>query len=483
MDKLHTSLTLTENQKSEYREFCDKRKDLYTELHSIFKNSSYIESTRSMDFMEIKWREKKIIRRYRDQYYSNIIYGYDLLLSESTVLVLCADIKYIYVDAQLLEIIRLIYVNKDYDLDCWDSISDPALTKDNNKCPLHKLPGIKVNIEKPDSVINLFTKENPYSGIETIEIPMRDTEKMTYLSLYKKYPFIELLVKAGYFPIVSDWISEIEADHNDSKFKILLKSGKDLKSIIQLPKFIYEDLKNEGDINKWNNIRLLNKKYGFTNESYQKFKDFDLPYHPNSTLQKILNMEFNGKKLYTLNSLMTYLSRVDMYQAIEPEEASRILLDYLTMNIEMGVMPDVNSNSLKREHDVTVRNYNLVAKEIEEEKFKKVAKKLKFYEYEGDKYCIIAPTSGQDLINEGRNNRNCVGSYIRNILNGRDMIFFMREKAHPEKSMITIELSPNGKEIWQKYETANRYITDPKKLEFIDEWMTEISKRQKSKTA
>lgn len=168
-----------------------------------------------------------------------------------------------------------------------------------------------------------------------------------------------------------------------------------------------------------------------------------------------------------------------MYQAIAPAEALQILLDYLTMSIEMNVMPDINSNSLKREHDVTVRNYNLVAQAIETEKFRKVVEKMKQFEYADEKYCIIAPSCEQDLINEGRNNRNCVGSYIKHVTKGRDMIFFMRKKTEPDKSMITIELSPNGKEIWQKYETANRKIEDTDKLEFIEKWMDWIRKGRK----
>lgn len=59
------------------------------------------------------------------------------------------------------------------------------------------------------------------------------------------------------------------------------------------------------------------------------------------------------------------------------------------------------------------------------------------------------------------------------------MIFFMREKSNPDKSMITIELSLNGKELWQNYETANRRIEDPEKLAFIEKWMDWIHNGRK----
>ena len=253
-----------------------------------------------------------------------------------------------------------------------------------------------------DGFIKIFKQANPYSALDSIIWKFSIEEKVIYAALYKKHSYIELLVKAGYINVVKDWVKKVADGKKDDKFTVLFKPGRNIKTIIQLPKFIYEDLKEESDINIWDNTRKLNKKYNFTNESYQKFKDFGLPFGPGSLLQKVLKLQFNGEPLYTLNSLMSYLSRVDMYQAIEPEEALRILLDYLTMSIEMNVMPDTNSNSLKREHDVTVRNYNMVAQSIETEKFKKIAEKLKGYEYSDEKYCIIAPTCEQDLINEGR---------------------------------------------------------------------------------
>lgn len=378
---------------------------------------------------------------------------------------------------RVLCFVRNVFMINESSMEIRNLVFDPMDTKDQYNFAGCMRLQIKYKHEKDFE--SKFKELNPYSGLEIFEKNFDAVEMIAYASLYKRYPYVELLAKAGYKKIIEDWVRKIITGKRDDKFNILFKPGNNIKTIIQLPKFIYDDLKEEGDINIWDNTRKLNKKYNFTNESYQKFKDFNLPFGSSSVLQRVLKLKFDGKPLYTLNSLMSYLSRIDMYQAIAPAEALQILLDYLTMSIEMNVMPDINSNSLKREHDVTVRNYNLVAQAIETEKFRKVVEKMKQFEYADEKYCIIAPSCEQDLINEGRNNRNCVGSYIKHVAKGRDMIFFMRKKTEPDKSMITIELSPNGKEIWQKYETANRKIEDTDKLEFIEKWMDWIRKGRK----
>lgn len=490
MGKIYTTLKMTEAQEAAVKAFIEEKKDAYEVLDAINKEMNEIRV--GYDGVYILNKRKKRTRLERRPTARNRAFC-PILIHNSPFdddadfkSIIGMLVKYIYEDEMMLMVIRYVAI-KNEDINIW---SDAELTvidavidtydwcskynyfKNRTYCLEKKIEYLEA--------LEAFKEENKYSGIDIVMknyVTSLDSV-MIYAAIYKRYPFVEQLLKAGYENLVYDWINKIYVGMRDNKFRILLKPGKDIKSIIQLPKFIYEDLKENGDINMWDNVRLLNKKYKFTNESYQKLMSFGIRIGLTSSLQRILKMKFDGKPLYDLNSLMAYLARVDMYQAIEPEEALQILYDYMYMNLEMGVKPDTNSNSLKREHDVTTRNYGLVAKEIEDEKFREVVKKFKKYEYNNGKYCIIAPTSGQDLINEGRNNRNCVGSYINHIIQKRDMIFFMRRADSPDKSMITIEVSPNGKEIWQKYETANRRITDQDKLDFIDEWMRFVNKEK-----
>ena len=46
----------------------------------------------------------------------------------------------------------------------------------------------------------------------------------------------------------------------------------------------------------------------------------------------------------------------------------------------------------------------------------------------------------------------------------------MREVAHPDRSLITIEMAPNGKTIRQKYLAYNKPIHNKSQSEFIERW-------------
>jgi len=50
----------------------------------------------------------------------------------------------------------------------------------------------------------------------------------------------------------------------------------------------------------------------------------------------------------------------------------------------------------------------------------------------------------------------------------------MRETAHPEKSLVTIELSPDCKTIRQKYLAHNQQIRNKSMTEFIERWYRQL---------
>ena len=50
----------------------------------------------------------------------------------------------------------------------------------------------------------------------------------------------------------------------------------------------------------------------------------------------------------------------------------------------------------------------------------------------------------------------------------------MRETAHPEKSLVTVELSPDLKTIRQKYLAYNQPIRNKSISDFLDRWHQHI---------
>ena len=72
--------------------------------------------------------------------------------------------------------------------------------------------------------------------------------------------------------------------------------------------------------------------------------------------------------------------------------------------------------------------------------FSSVYNRLRMYEGKVGKFMIIAPKTPKDMIDEGQMQSNCVASYIDRVANGYTMIFFMRLRKDPEKSLVTIEV-------------------------------------------
>ena len=82
-------------------------------------------------------------------------------------------------------------------------------------------------------------------------------------------------------------------------------------------------------------------------------------------------------------------------------------------------------------------NRNRILLEAFSEKFIKYSQLV----FENEKYIVKIPKTPEEIINEGIQNRNCVGSYVNNYACDRAIIVFIREKNNFEKSFITCELT------------------------------------------
>lgn len=328
------------------------------------------------------------------------------------------------------------------------------------------------NTEKKE-LLNAFAEYFKYSGLD---IYMKNTSwrsnPLVYCLMYLKYPHIELLIKTKYRSIVDETI----AGYSDSSEKLFIrnfKKGKNLKEILAAPEWIYQQDYNISEINE---ARIIYKKYHPSKESFESFIQLHLRNTEIKVFKQILAMKYKDKPLYTFDKLVSYIGRCDMYQAISPRDCILILKDYLYMSISSDTEPDINSNSLKREHDIAVRNYKLVVDEIVEKKFIAKAVTLKKYEYENNNFKVIIPETPQDLINEGKNNRNCVGSYVNSFAEGRSKIFFIRKKANSADSYVTLEM--RGDTVTQAYLSSNRTITDDSTLKFIENWREHLKSKK-----
>ena len=78
---------------------------------------------------------------------------------------------------------------------------------------------------------------------------------------------------------------------------------------------------------------------------------------------------------------------------------------------------------------------------------------------------VILPTEPTDLTREGNDNHNCVGGYIKDVVDGRCIVVFVRHRDNPNKSYITCEIRSNGK-INQFYLRSNYCVRETEDKEF-----------------
>lgn len=306
---------------------------------------------------------------------------------------------------------------------------------------------------------------------------------------YLAAPWLETLVKAGYTAIANRFLYPEDFHVSPKKteqFNRLCGPGTKPKSIFKCPKSIYEVLKDEKNLDIWDTIRRLEKKGAITDDAVLMIYQMGLQPKELELVNSILGQKHNGRPVFSITSLVNYINRLDMYEAIPSGQAFVLLNDYLHMCHQLGMPPRVDGDSLKREHDIAARLCRQRRDQIMEQKMKERAEQEKKEIEEGNKklsratyyekiFFVRPITEYNDLLDEAIQQDNCVASYAGRIAEGKSRIFTLRETAHPEKSLVTIELSPDCKTIRQKYLARNQVIRNKAINDFIDRWHRQLN--------
>lgn len=308
------------------------------------------------------------------------------------------------------------------------------------------------------------------------------------LKRYLAAPWLETLSKAGFSSVADQFLNT--AKYIDDKaidnFNRLCGPGTKPKDIFKCSKTVYTVLKNEKDLQVWDTIRRLDKKDQITGDSILLVYQMGLQPKELDTLNSILGKRHGDKPVFTVASLVNYLNRLDMYEAISTREALPLLNDYLHMCGDLHMPPRIDGDSLKREHDIAARlcreQRDRIAeekmrarKEQEQREIEEGNSKLSRAEYHENIYFVRPITDYDDLLDEAIQQDNCVASYAGRIASGQSRIFTMRETAHPEKSLVTIELSPDCKTIRQKFLAHNQVIRNKAMSDFIERWHRQLN--------
>ncbi len=334
-------------------------------------------------------------------------------------------------------------------------------------------------------LLDILKTKKPYTYEFLKERTAGNISKYNALTLLAA-PEIESLYKAGYafssqyFEVLNNnWTSSNveKIDFYNRLIKHLDKPGK-LKNIFKTSTAVCKVLKNESNMEIWDSFRKMEKFGKIAPQDIQLAYDANLSVHQIERMATILARKYQGKNIFTFSSLIEYLQRVDMYEAISIDEALQLIKDYLFQCQSLGIKPKIDGDSLKREHDVVSRNYRIAASINRnagyDEKLVEAVENLKKYDYEEDVFFVRGIRSHKDLLDEASQQHNCVASYYHRICDGTTLIFVMREKNNPNKSLVTIELSTDGQRIHQKYLAYNRPIHNAAQSEFLERWHNHV---------
>lgn len=126
--------------------------------------------------------------------------------------------------------------------------------------------------------------------------------------------------------------------------------------------------------------------------------------------------------------------------------------DYARMMSRISPRYDKYPRNFLTTHRIASRNYTRLQHQFKEEEFKKRYRDDLEFAY-GD-FIITYPETTQAIKDEAVQQNHCVASYIKDVIDGKCHILFLREKEHPTKSLITMEI--RGDKIVQARGRFNR---------------------------
>lgn len=154
-------------------------------------------------------------------------------------------------------------------------------------------------------------------------------------------------------------------------------------------------------------------------------------------------------------------------------------IDYLKMLVQSQECRNFpwrfeNPKDIKEAHDNFIPIFNRFmdfqkSPEGVNEKIAARYEKMEKYFYNNEEFMITYPKSGIEIIDEGRELRHCVGSYVKRVADGHTDIFFIRRTDNPEKPFFTLELQNSC--VRQVHGLANSSASSIENLvDFIKDW-------------
>lgn len=317
---------------------------------------------------------------------------------------------------------------------------------------INTLYGININIDF--DLYEFYSARNDNAAFETIlkTAPADCMEQLLQMKIKENVPVYKLL--------------------NLDKESYKLACDKKLtKQIFELKEFIDPDFKSifNKTPEQWMQYIEECKEYekdlsfyGISYGSWRHSNDFTskLAWQICDNYKRI--PEFNQN--YSLSKFTKYVVNETINQGYGNIDGfMQLLKDYIRMCKSMGIRPCYYTNNIQLSHDITSRNHKMVISVEDEAKF--INRYVDFKTVNVGEYKVYAPNSTDDVKKEGDNLSHCVGSYIKRVIDGESLIYFLREKE--DESLITLEVKDGKINQARGFNNRNPYEEEIKAIKIF----------------
>lgn len=282
----------------------------------------------------------------------------------------------------------------------------------------------------------------------------------SFFKSYYKFPQYEYLIKLKLYNLVSDFVSRDYLSYRNYNAK-----ENNIIKFLKLEKEYYNYLlKNKLNSKELDGLYVLQK---YNIKPSKKDLEFIIAYgtvFSNSDIFKTIS--YTSLKNYYFFALRDSNNLRDYKDYIENAK----ILKYDLTNTKY-----LKPKNFKLAHDMAYMKVQSIKNKTLYDAVQLKCKKYQKLNYIGKMYSIVVPKNAEDIIKEGKDNHNCVGTYLGRVKNNNSIICFVRHTKEKEKSFYTLELDPRDLKVVQCRGYKNSPTAEDSAVQkFVQTWRKKV---------
>lgn len=256
-----------------------------------------------------------------------------------------------------------------------------------------------------------------------------------YFNSYRKYPFIEQLLKVGFYRMTREFLDDNRQNEN------VFNSGKrNIMETLGIGKTQYNMLREVGDPSI-RDLEILRYKPDLKRDEFQTLRYITDNGRANNYTNYIDMMKYttlhkvcryiSDKKIKYDHDYFDYIGWIEKMGYDMTNEFNLFPKNFVNVHDEMSKQYVKFKDKQARED---AQRFNQTLK-----KLRKETKDVEAMNLNIEGLFIRLPNRLEELKKEGEALHHCVGTYMERVRKGETMIFFIRRKEEPEKPYYTLE--------------------------------------------